>query len=198
MLGAQLVQRLGDEFAAQEGAGRQDEHRHAGQAEPLGRDGGAEVRLVPHHDVRPPFAGDVQQGTRALPAAAACEQLLQLPVVPCRVDGRHRHPDRRARVHVRGGTRGDRREPGPFDRRDLPPGRRDGHGVPGRRHGPRDGRHRVEVPTAAGEGEEKAHSRQGSGWRSDAPHPFPRPGCHPYGGLSADWTPHAPGERENS
>nr|BFF04485.1 hypothetical protein GCM10020241_61600 [Streptoalloteichus tenebrarius] len=154
VLGAQRVQRLGDQLGPHERSRGDDEHPGVGDAEAFGGDQGSEVHLLADQEVRPPLLAEREQGGGPPAGPVAGEVLPDHPVLPLPVHLQQGKAFRCSLASDAGGEDGEARLPHRRRHRGL---RREGDGVASGLGGARDRRERREVPGAADEGEEDAH-----------------------------------------
>jgi hypothetical protein len=143
-----------DQVRTRQRAGRQDHQRGARDTRDLGRDRGAEVGVLAHHDIGSPGTQVVADGRHVTPSALAREVLGELDL------GVERH-DRSQRGEVEDGRgRGSRLAGGQslealrLDPRHLVARPGDGHRVAGGRDRPGEGKQRLQVACPADEREE--------------------------------------------
>jgi hypothetical protein len=122
--------------------------------EPLGDDHRAEVKLLARDDVGPPPRVEREEVGRSLARDATGEAVADVAHVPLEVWLGRRQPFRRE-AFVRAGD--ERGESGRFDPRRHQGSAGEGDGVTGRRSRTGDGDERLQVPAAAGEGQEDVH-----------------------------------------
>jgi len=153
VLGADFVQRSGDEGRADEVPACVDLQRRMGERESLGDDHRAEVELLTHKEVGPPPVAQRKDIGGSLAGDAAAEADTDVAHVLLQIGLDQRQPLRRE-ADIRSGR--ECGEPEGLDLRDHPGTAHEGHTVTRRLSRASDGDERLQVTAATREGEEKS------------------------------------------
>ncbi|MGI8681094.1 MAG: hypothetical protein ACR2JO_02955 [Mycobacteriales bacterium] len=153
MLGAQSVERFGNQPGSDEGARRDHDHGRVREPEAFGDDHGAEIRLVADEEVGSPLRAECQQCHPPIARQPAGEAVAKVAVLPFGVELAQRERFRWTTIRAGGNERETRGlncagHPGPTG---------DGHQVAGGLGGCGQRGERIEVAVATREAEENPH-----------------------------------------